>query len=153
MPLPLAVNTPTPAPNAPTGSVSPAPAAPVAAPVAVAPVPAQPEPPARPPAPTPAPAPAVQQPYVDADHADNQYRASYPRISQRLREEGRVVLRVMVGPDGKPTSASVAKSSGHPLLDQAGIETVMRWRYRPGTRGGVSEPASVLVPVDFKLPE
>ncbi len=156
--LPLAVNNPQPAPNAPTGSITPAPAAPVAAPAPPAPVAALPAPeprvePPRPPATPPAPAAVVQLPYVDADHADNQYRASYPRISQRLREEGRVVLRVTVGADGKPTSASVFKSSGFQALDDAGKETVMRWRYRPGTRGGVNEAASVLVPVEFKLPD
>lgn len=160
--LPLAVNTPNPAPNAPTGSANPAPAATAPAPaapppqLAAAPAPPAPVEPPKPPTPPPAPpapAPVVQQPYIDADHADNQYRASYPRISQRLREEGRVVIKVMVGADGKPTSASVAKSSGYAALDEAGKETVMRWRYKPGTRGGVSEAGSVLVPVDFKLPE
>jgi periplasmic protein TonB len=73
-------------------------------------------------------------------------------MSLRLGEEGRVVLRVMVGPDGKPTGATVAKTSGSEHLDRAGIDTVMRWRFKPGTRGGAAEAMSVLQPVDFKLP-
>jgi periplasmic protein TonB len=138
-PLPLATSNPSPAPNAPTGSATPAPAAP---PVASAP-----------PAPkAPTPAPALQLPTADVEHADNQYRAPYPKMSQRLGEEGRVVLRVMVGADGKPTGATVAKSSGSEHLDRAGIDTVMRWRFKPGTRGGTPEAMSVLQPVDFKLP-
>ncbi len=64
-----------------------------------------------------------------------------------------MVLKVTVGPDGKPTHASIFKSSGYPALDDAGKDTVMRWRYKPGTRGGINEAGSVLVPVDFKLPE
>lgn len=89
---------------------------------------------------------------LDVEHGDNQYRAPYPRMSLRLGEEGRVVLRVMVGPDGKPTAATVAKTSGSEHLDRAGIDTVMRWRFRPGTRGGTAEAMGVLQPVDFKLP-
>jgi periplasmic protein TonB len=138
-PLPLATNNPNPAPNAPTGSATPAPATP---PVAAAP----------PAAKAPTPAPALQLPTADVEHADNQYRAPYPKMSQRLGEEGRVVLRVMVGADGKPTGATVAKSSGSEHLDRAGIDTVMRWRFKPGTRGGTPEAMSVLQPVDFKLP-
>jgi periplasmic protein TonB len=138
-PLPLATSNPSPAPNAPTGSATPAPVAP---PTAAAP----------PPVKAPTPAPTLQLPTADVEHADNQYRAPYPKMSQRLGEEGRVVLRVMVGADGKPTSATVAKSSGSEHLDRAGIDTVMRWRFKPGTRGGTPEAMSVLQPVDFKLP-
>jgi periplasmic protein TonB len=86
------------------------------------------------------------------EHGDNQYRADYPKMSLRLGEEGRVLLRVTVGTDGKPTGATVAKSSGSAHLDRAGIDTVMRWRFKPGTRGGAAEAMSVLQPVDFKLP-
>ena len=89
---------------------------------------------------------------LDVEHGDNQYRAPYPRMAQRLGEEGRVLLRVTVGADGRPTAATVAKSSGSEHLDRAGIETVMRWRFKPGTRGGAPEAMSVLQPVDFKLP-
>ena len=146
-PMPLALNNPSPAPNAPTGSATPVAAAPTAPPIAA---PAAPSPAPAPPAPSPA--PPAQLPVLDVEHGDNQYRAPYPKMSQRLGEEGRVVLRVMVGLDGKPTSASVAKSSGSEHLDRAGIDTVMRWRFKPGTRGGAAEAMSVLQPVDFKLP-
>jgi periplasmic protein TonB len=141
-PLPLATNNPTPAPNAPTGSAAPTPAAPPAATVASTVQAAK----------APAVAAAVQLPLADVEHADNQYRAPYPKLSQRLGEEGRVQLLVRVGADGKPTSATVVKSSGFDSLDRAGIDTVMRWRYKPGTRGGVPEPMHVLQAVDFKLP-
>ncbi len=150
-PMPLAANNPSPAPNAPTGSATPAPAAPAGptpAPPAPAPVAASPTP--VPPAPSPA--PVAQLPVLDVEHGDNQYRAPYPRMSLRLGEEGRVLLRVMVGLDGKPTGATVSKTSGSEHLDRAGIETVMRWRFKPGTRGGAAEAMSVLQPVDFKLP-
>jgi periplasmic protein TonB len=133
--LPLAATNPNPnpGPHAPTGSAAPA-VPPMAAPVA------------------PAPTPALQLPSADVEHADNQYRASYPKMSQRLGQEGRVLLRVTVAADGKPTAATVAKSSGFEALDRAGIDTVMHWRFKPGTRGGVPEAMSVLQPVDFKLP-
>jgi periplasmic protein TonB len=137
-PLPLANNNANPAPNAPTGSASPALAQPIAPSTLSTPVKVA--------------TPALQLPSADVEHADNQYRAPYPKMSQRLGEEGRVLLRVAVGADGKPVTASVAKSSGSDHLDRAGIDTVMRWRFKPGTRGGVPEAMSVLQPVDFKLP-
>lgn len=136
-PQPLANNSVSPAANATTGGASPAPAQLAAASVASVPVKAP---------------PAVQLPSADVEHADNQYRAAYPKMSQRLGEEGRVLLRVAVGADGKPITATVAKSSGSDHLDRAGIDTVMHWRFKPGTRGGVPEAMSVLQPVDFKLP-
>jgi periplasmic protein TonB len=137
-PLPLASNNASPAANAPTGSANPAPLQPAAPSTTSLPVKLA--------------SPAVQLPSADVEHADNQYRAAYPKMSQRLGEEGRVLLRVTVGADGKPVSASVAKSSGSDHLDRAGIDTVMHWRFKPGTRGGVPEAMSVLQPVDFKLP-
>lgn len=154
-PMPLALNNPNPAPNAPTGSATPVAAAP-AAPAAPSPAPAPPAPnPVPSPAPlppAPSPAPVAQLPVLDVEHSDNQYRADYPKMSLRLGEEGRVLLRVTVGTDGKPTGATVAKTSGSAHLDRAGIDTVMRWRFKPGTRGGAAEAMSVLQPVDFKLP-
>ena len=151
-PMPLALNNPSPAPNAPTGSATPAPTSPPA-PAAAAAAPVAASPALVPPTPSPpsSPAPVAQLPVLDVEHGDNQYREDYPKLSLRLGEEGRVVVRVTVGPDGKPTAPTIAKTSGFDRLDRAGVATVMRWRFKPGTRGGAAEAMSVLVPVDFKL--
>ena len=137
-PQPLAIADRTPSPNAPTGVTTPQPAlAPIAAPVAAAP--------AAPPAP-----PAVQLPSSDADYLQNP-KPPYPPISRRLNEQGKTTVRVLIGLDGQPQRAEIAKSSGFSRLDDAAITTVMRWRFVPGKRGGVAEAMWFNVPINWVL--
>ena len=137
-PLPMAIKDPTPAPNAPTGPTVPQTApAPIAAPVAAAP--------AAPPA-----SPSVQLPSSDADYLQNP-RPPYPPISRRLNEQGKTTVRVLIGADGQPQRAEIAKSSGFSRLDDAALATVMRWRYVPGKRGGVAEAMWFNVPINWVL--
>lgn len=48
----------------------------------------------------------------------------YPVTARLQRLEGRVVVRIVIQENGDITSATVAKSSGHDLLDQAALETI-----------------------------
>lgn len=75
----------------------------------------------------------------------------YPRISQELEEEGRVLLRVTVSENGQPMNISLARSSGFSRLDKAAMDTVKRWRFVPAKRGEQAIVATVQVPIDFKL--
>ena len=137
-PQPLAIADPTPSPNAPTGVTTPQPApAPVAAAVAVAPV--------APPSP-----PAIQLPSSDASYLQNP-KPPYPALSRRLNEQGKTTVRVLIGIDGLPQRAEIAKSSGFDRLDQAAITTIMGWRYVPGKRGGVAEAMWFNVPINWVL--
>jgi periplasmic protein TonB len=144
-PQPLAIADPTPAPNAPIVTPAPpAPLPPITAPIAVAPSPA----PAAPPAP--APAPKVELPRADADYLNNP-KPPYPPVSKRLAEQGRVMVRVYVGADGAAQKVELNKSSGFDRLDATAVATVARWRFKPGTRGGVPEAMWHLIPIDFVL--
>lgn len=137
-PLPMAIKDPTPAPNAPTGVTAPqTAAAPITAQVAATP--------AAPPAPL-----SVQLPSSDADYLQNP-RPPYPSISRRLNEQGKTTVRVLIGPDGHPQRAEIAKSSGFSRLDDAALATVMRWHYVPGKRGGVAEAMWFNVPINWVL--
>ncbi len=140
-----------------------APTAPIAptAPVSQSPAPAQaneaaatsaPAPAAAPVVPAPAPAaPVVVQPSSSAAYLNNP-RPDYPAMSKRLGETGRVVVRVLIGPDGRAQEARVQRSSGFERLDQVALETARdRWRYVPGTRGGVPEAMWFNVPINFVL--
>lgn len=109
-------------------------------------------------APTPpAPAPAREAPVaVVAPRFDAAYLANpipeYPRISRRMGEEGRVMLRVHVGADGKPLEVTIAKSSGYPRLDDVARDTVLRsWRFVPARQGDQAVAGTVRVPIDFTL--
>ena len=136
-PMPAAIADPTPAPAAPVGVLEPQPAAkPVEAPVAAAPA-----------AP---PGPAIVQPSSDASHLNNP-KPVYPAVSKRLGEQGKVMLRVLIGTDGVPQKIEVKQSSGFDRLDRQAVDTVSRWRFMPGTRNGVPEAMWYLQPINFVL--
>ena len=135
-PLPVAVADPAPSDQAP---IVPAP---------VPPAPAEPSPaPARPVEPA---VPAVQLPSSTADYLNNPAPA-YPPLSRRLGEQGRVVVRVLIGTDGTASQAEIRSSSGFERLDQAALQTVLKWRYVPGKRAGVPEAMWFNVPINFVL--
>ena len=139
---PLAIADPTPSPNAPAGSLNPAPAV---TPAPVAEAPAGPAAPSAPSAP-----PSVQLPSSNADYLQNP-KPAYPALSKRLGEQGKVVVRVLIGADGTPQKAELRQSSGFERLDQAALSTVLKWRYVPGKRGGVAEDMWFNVPINFVL--
>jgi periplasmic protein TonB len=137
--LPLAVPAASvPAESAPIGLPAPSPVQ-NSAPAAAAPVTA-----------TPAPSPKIALPSTQADYLNNP-RPAYPALSRRLGEQGRAVVRVLIGADGLPQKAELHSSSGFERLDRAALDTVMRWRYVPGKRGDVPEAMWFNVPLNFVL--
>ena len=92
----------------------------------------------------------IQLPLSDADYLHNP-RPLYPSTSQRFNEQGRTTVRVLIGANGLAERAEIAKSSGYKRLDDAAINTVMRWRYVPGKRGGVAEAMWFDVPINWTL--
>lgn len=76
----------------------------------------------------------------------------YPALAKRQGLTGTVVLRLLVGVDGQVISASVERSSGHRLLNNAALDYVKRhWRFAPAKQGGVPVIAEVLLPVEFDI--
>ena len=150
-PQPVLTPPPTPQPPAPATPEPPAvlaaPTAAVTAPVVPAAAPAPP-----PPAPLPPPAaPAkVELPSSKADYLHNP-PPDYPRMSKRLGEQGKVVLKVLIGTDGAPQKVELVTSSGFERLDKSAMDAAMRWRYVPGKRGGVAEAMWYQVPIQFTL--
>lgn len=89
-------------------------------------------------------------PSSDADYLNNP-APTYPGISQRLGEQGKVVIRVLITTEGKARQAEIYQSSGFDRLDQAALRAVMGWRYVPGQRAGVPQDMWFNVPVNFAL--
>ena len=75
----------------------------------------------------------------------------YPPGSVRAREEGTVLLRVLVDASGVPQRIEIERSSGHARLDSAAREAVLRARFRPVLRNGEAIPAWGVVPIAFRL--
>jgi len=75
----------------------------------------------------------------------------YPARAQRMGHEGRVVLRVHVGADGRPLAVEVEESSGHSLLDEAAVAAVREWTFEPAREGDRAVESLVHVPFRFRL--
>ena len=78
-------------------------------------------------------------------------RPDYPIGSRRRHEEGEVRVAVTVTPEGHPLRVLLAKTSGHPLLDQAAVDAVRTWTFEPARASGVAVTSEVIVPVRFSL--
>ena len=75
----------------------------------------------------------------------------YPRASERRGEEGRVVVRVLISPQGTVLKATIQKSSGYHRLDDAALDAARSARFRPYTENGIAYRAMADIPFDFVL--
>ncbi|PSJ38494.1 energy transducer TonB [Sphingomonas deserti] len=144
------VAAPAAAPALPIAAPSPLP---VAAPIVATAAPVRVAAPVAAPVPAPA-APAPRKPVDDGNLGARMVSApppKYPLESRRKREQGTVVLSVLLGTDGRVESLSVASSSGFERLDKAALKAVREWRWAPLVRNG--EPVQVrgTVPIPFIL--
>jgi protein TonB len=110
--------------------------------------------PAPAPAPAQAPAPAAGESLIEprgyAGYLRNPAPA-YPPMAQRRGLEGQAVLKVHVLATGQPDSVTVARSSGHAILDEAAVKAVVSWAFAPARRGHTAVDGWVQVPLTFKI--
>jgi periplasmic protein TonB len=78
-------------------------------------------------------------------------RPDYPRPAREAGWEGTVMVRVEVMPDGTSGRVRLQKSSGHPVLDDAALSAVQRWRFVPAVDGQFPVRALVDLPIRFDL--
>jgi protein TonB len=76
---------------------------------------------------------------------------NYPARSRRFNEQGRVLLRVELGEDGRVSGVVVKTSSGFPSLDEAAVNAVKTWRCKSAIQNGVAVRAVALQPFAFIL--
>ena len=93
---------------------------------------------------------AVVLPSTSADYLNNP-APPYPRQSKRLGEQGTVIIRVLITPEGRAEKAEIRTSSGYLRLDETALSTVQRWRFVPGQRNGAPEAMWFNVPIRFVL--
>ena len=74
---------------------------------------------------------------------------AYPDAARQAKVEGTVALQVLVGRDGLVRDVKVVKSV--PGLDQAAIEAVRQWKFKPALTKGEPVAVWVMVPVVFTL--
>ncbi|HVW68505.1 MAG TPA: TonB family protein [Steroidobacteraceae bacterium] len=107
--------------------------------------------PPAPPTPAPQPAATLEPPSMSEVAYLKQPSPHYPSESRRAREEGLVILRVLIDESGHASRIAVYRSSGHPRLDEAARDAVQRALFKPYINGGVARAAIAMVPVEFSL--
>ena len=73
----------------------------------------------------------------------------YPPLARQARIQGQVILRAVIRRDGMIENLQVL--SGHPMLVQAAIDAVKRWRYCPYSLNGEPVEVETQVTVNFVL--
>jgi len=73
----------------------------------------------------------------------------YPPLALQTRKEGTVVLHAIISRDGRITALEVV--SGSAWFDQAALDAVRQWRYRPTYLGGEPVEVETTVTVIFRL--
>jgi protein TonB len=77
--------------------------------------------------------------------------AVYPPRSIELGQQGEVLVRVRLQPDGGAAEIVLWRSSNFPLLDRAALTAVRGWHFLPALRDGRPVAAWVEIPVRFHL--
>jgi protein TonB len=139
---------PTPLPSAPLPLEIPLPAVPPAAAAeSVEPPPVEKAPAAAPEVSAPEPRPArISQ--VSPGVLIYKVNPQYPAAARAARVQGSVVMRALIGTDGTIQQLQVV--SGNPLLVNAAMEAVKRWRYRPYLLDGKPVEVETNITVNFK---
>ena len=87
--------------------------------------------------------------HIDPARLIFQPQPAYPPIAKMARIQGTVRVEAVIGTDGRIENLKVI--SGPPLLFDAAVDAVSRWRYQPTLLNG--EPVEVLTEIDviFRL--
>ena len=74
---------------------------------------------------------------------------TYPAIGRAVRAQGTVQLQATISREG--TIENLRVVSGPPILQQAAIDAVKQWRYRPYLLNGEPVEVETTINVDFRL--
>ncbi len=78
-------------------------------------------------------------------------KPEYPPIAKQSGMEGQVIVKVLVGSDGKVDEVEVLQSSGYKELDEAASSTAKEWEFTKPTKDGEPVRVWVTIPFNFSL--
>lgn len=105
-------------------------------------------PPAPPPT-APPPGPVRLHRGIDAPQKTVNVAPQYPDLARRAKVSGLVIIEAVIDAAGNVTAAQVLR--GHPMLDQAALDAVRRWKFTAARLNGDAIPVVMTVTVDFRL--
>ncbi len=77
---------------------------------------------------------------------------TYSRISAKMRESGKAIVRVYIDEAGLPRNVQLALSTGFSRLDDAALAAVRNCRFRPYLENGIAVAGWAAIPIEFELP-
>lgn len=86
--------------------------------------------------PTPIAKPVIVGPEIDPRYA-NLLQPPYPPEEQRAGNSGRVVLRVLIGTDGRVKQVEKVSAASDAFFAAAQRQALGKWRFKPATKDGV----------------
>ncbi len=78
-------------------------------------------------------------------------RPVYPSLARSRKQQGKVIVRVLIGAQGQISSINVQQSSGFDALDEAAIRAFAPVRFKPYLENGVPLERIADIPIEFLL--
>jgi protein TonB len=96
--------------------------------------------------------PLIAQPRLDSRYIDG-FQPNYPSDERLAGREGRVVVRVLIGTDGRVKQVEQVSAASSAFFEATRKRALEKWRFKPGTRDGVAIEAWQTMSVRFVLNE
>ena len=101
--------------------------------------------------------PVIPEPVRRGAEVDSRYRDAlqppYPSDRIRAEQEGRVRVRITIGPDGRVSAIEQISSTHDSFWRVTERQALTRWRFRPATVDGRPVVSTMMFTVTFRLPE
>ncbi len=75
----------------------------------------------------------------------------YPKRALKMRQEGVVLLHVLISKTGSRQDIRIYKPSQYELLNKAAIKAVKKWTFSPNFVNGRAVQSWVEIPIEFKI--
>lgn len=75
----------------------------------------------------------------------------YPKLSRKRKEQGTVMLLLLVNSQGQVAEIKIKQSSGYERLDQAALQAVKKWQFSPAKQDGKAIDYWYEMPMNFSL--
>jgi protein TonB len=74
----------------------------------------------------------------------------YPSQAKKNGITGKVIIRCLIGVDGKAAKLEVVESEPAGIFDDSALSTIKYWQFRPGIKSGELVATWVKVPFKFE---
>lgn len=96
--------------------------------------------------------PVMRGPTLDSRYIDY-FQPAYPSDMRLGEHEGRVVVRVLIGTDGRVKDVQQISAASPSFFEATRKQALAKWRFKPGTKDGVAIEAWHTMAVRFVLNE